>query len=194
MDEYIFLTNNQITKFLEDRWEAFWNKEKGNPSVLNSMIKKIKEIKTALLFNNRSDDINQICYIDKNLINKLKKAVIDFNFGNEDKDLVRLCSSILNNGPDIANKEFFEIINKIYLEENCLLKQIEKPEFQEEFTERVKILKNGEFLENILPLNLNKDNTEEISNIGKRAEASINTFKKFQNLIPIYNSIIEVLK
>lgn len=69
MDEYIFLTNSQITKFLEEQWTNFWDKEKRDPSALNGIIKKIGEIKTALLFNNRNEDLAHVCFIDKNLIN-----------------------------------------------------------------------------------------------------------------------------
>ncbi|GAH14527.1 unnamed protein product, partial [marine sediment metagenome] len=129
------------------------------------------------------------CFIDKFLISKLKQSLIDFFFGNEQEELIKICSSILKEDPESANQNFFQVIDNVYIQQNCLLNKIEDSKFQKEFKSRIQALKNGEYIEAILPNHINEDDVHEIKIIGEKAKASIRGIKKFSDFIPFYKKL-----
>jgi len=167
MDEYIFLTNSEITKLIKEYWKKL---------PLKDSIKKLFEIRDALLFNNRKTDIQNILFINTKIIQELKKDLILFYFGKEDNELIRICNEIQTKEPKLANLKFIELIQKIYFNENCLLNDIISPNFNEKLI-LIQDLKDGRYIRDIVPEEL-EGNIEEITKIGHRAEKSIKMLKR----------------
>ena len=167
MDEYIFLINSEITKLIEEYW---------NNLTLKDSIKKLFEIKDALLYNKRKDDIQNILFINRKVVKELKNDLIQFYFGREDNELIRICKEIQTSEPKKANSKFIELIQKIYFNKNCLLDQINIPLFDEKLA-LIQELKEGNYIKDIVPEDL-KEDKEKISYIGYRAESSISKLKR----------------
>jgi len=105
MDEYIFLTNSEITMLIEEYWKNL---------TLKDSIKKLFEIRNALLYNKRKNDIQNILFINRENVKELKNLLIHFHFGREDNELICICNEIQTREPKIANLKYIELIQKIY--------------------------------------------------------------------------------
>lgn len=182
IDEYIFLKNSEITNLIEEYWKNL---------TLKNSIKKLFEIKDALLYNKRKNDIQNILFINREIIKELKNNLIQFHFGREDNELICICNEIQKNEPNIANSKFIELIQKIYFNENCLINQISSPIFNEKLTV-IQELKEGKYIKDIVPAEL-KENKIEITHIGYRAESSIKMLKRKKEDMSEYIKLIDIV-
>ena len=182
MDEYIFLNNSEITKLIEEYWKNL---------TLKDSIKKLFEIKDALLYNKRKNDIQNILFINREITKEFKNNLIQFNFGREDNELIHICNEIQTSEPKIANSKFIELIQKIYFNENCLINQISSSNFKEKLT-HIQKLKEGEYIEVIVPEKL-KENKKEIIRIGQRAETSIKKLKRKKEDMSEYIKLNDII-
>lgn len=182
MDENIFLTNSEITILIEEYWKN---------STLKDSIKNLFEIRDTLLYNKRKNDIQNIFYINREIIKELKNNLIQFHFGREDNELICTCNEIQTREPKIANSKFIDLIQKIYFNENCLLNQISSPNFNEKLA-LIQELKEGKYIKDIVPEEL-KENKKEITYIGHRAESSIKKLKRKKEDMSEYIKLTDIV-
>ncbi|MHA2010125.1 MAG: hypothetical protein ACXACO_10955 [Promethearchaeota archaeon] len=182
MDEYIFLTNSEITKLIEEYWKKL---------SLKDSIKKLFEIKDALLFNKRKSDIQNILFINQEFVRELRNYIKHLFFGKEDNEFIQISDEIQGSEPKIANSKFIDLIQKVYFNENCLLNQMDSPIFNEKLG-IIQELKEGKYIIDIVPEEL-KDNKEEITRIGYRAEKSVKMLKRQREVMDEYIKLIEIV-
>ena len=182
MDEYIFLTNSEISILIGEYW-----KDLG----LNDTIKKLSGISDALIFNKRKSDIQDILFINKLLVKELKGYLVDLHFGKEENELIVICNEIQTGEPKISNLKFIDLIQKIYFNEDCLLNQINGPKFNQNRA-IIQELKEGKYIKELVPKEL-KNNEQEIKYIGYRAETSIKKLKRKKEEMVEYIKLRDVI-
>lgn len=133
--ELIFYENELIQEYIYEIWMnlEITDKEKQE---------KIREITVILKENEREPDLSFI-YLEKpvdiNYVINIKKRYKELHFGQEDQEINELCDSIINIDNikhDILvnqQREFNELINLLFLNDNSLIKKINTPEWKEKF-------------------------------------------------------------
>lgn len=120
VEEFIFLENKEITKYLISEWKSFW-KEKSEKNFKKQIV-KIEQLVDVLISVKRLQDLDKIFYFDSELIEKIKDFLFCIKWFNNAEELLTLISKIKNNileNPKKANKAFEKLIEKYIIIENC---------------------------------------------------------------------------
>ncbi|MFX1344639.1 MAG: hypothetical protein ACFFBC_00505 [Promethearchaeota archaeon] len=193
IEEFIFLENREITKYLRQDWKKFW-KEK-TPEQFNSRVKKIGEIIDTLQFVKRKEDISKIFYYDVELIEKIRKILKDINWFQQAENLYNQCNQILNSYEDRPSEtsNLFEILVEVLI--------INKESFQNKFynfyqTNREGIMKmrqKNKYVEGILPSNLN-DREEKFREYANKIFKAKEAFEKIPDFLINYEELFEKIE
>lgn len=195
IDEFIFLENVEITKYITYYWKNKVWKNRFKLEILQKAINKIIEIKNILIFLGRKCDLSKIYFLNNKLIKNIQDLLIDLYFGNRHPEIIEilgLCEDLLTENPKNACKKFQTILETTFLNEDSMLNKCELHERKEEFNEKIKKLKSGEVIPDI-PENFPIDDKNKIIGLGFKAEKALQSLKQYRNLIPKYIELCTIL-
>lgn len=134
IDEILFLENKEIQNLITEEWkECEFDK--------NKMQQRIKEIKYTLTKANRSDDIQKIYFdnpINTEKIERIKQKLLELDLENETEPIIKICDEILNSESELEmSKKNKQLINKLYVEDNCLIIRLNSTEIKKELDEKM---------------------------------------------------------
>ncbi len=200
IDEIIFLNNEEITKLVQEKWKKnnFINKykSKSNFSVdFENFISEISDIKKILNLIGRKSDYSDIKLIDLHLISKLHRKFIDFNFGNESHNLIKLCKKLVEEKSDEPLLEFKIILD--FFKNKDLVKGFFEFLNENNYREITDNLKLGSIINKKL-INrkiINKKIKKiELIHLGKKASTALDSLIYDKYLIKKYNKLYQILK
>lgn len=196
IDEFIFLENKEITRYITNYWKKEVWKNKFKTEILQKAINKITEIKNVLIFLGRKCDLSKIYFFNNKLIEIIQDLLIDLYFGNRQHpeiiEILGLCEDLLTINLKNASKKFQTILETAFLNEDSILNKCELHERKEEFNEIIKKLKSGEVIPDI-PENFPIDDKNKIMGLGFKAEKALQNLKQYRNLIPKYIELCTIL-
>lgn len=193
VEEFIFLENKEITKYLISEWKSFW-KEKSEKNFKKQIV-KIEQLVDLLISVKRSQDLDKIFYFDLELIEKIKNFLFCIKWFNNAEELLTLISKIKNNiieSPKNANKAFEELIEKYIIIENCYYEKW--GHFLEENDNKIKeIRKDKKKIKGIFPDERIKDVREYVDYANNVNQAK-NLVKNIPDYMKRYKDIFKILK
>jgi len=139
VNELIFYENELIQEYIYEIWT-------NSEMTRDEKLEKIREIIVILKENERESDLRSIYLerpVDINFVNNIKKRYEELHFGQGDKEISKLCDSIINiiniSYDKLVNQqsEFDELIKLLFLNENSLIKKITTGEWEETFNKNI---------------------------------------------------------
>lgn len=194
IEEFMFLENQEITKYLKEDWKQFW-KDKKTSENFNSRVKKIGEILDVLKFVKRKEDISKIFYYDIEIIKRIKNILSLVDWFPKAENLIKQSNQILGSyeeNPSEASNLFEILIKDFIIDEEPFRNQFY--DFYDNNSEEIMKMRRGvEIVKGILPdqlLELQEDYKECASNVYD-AKALLDKIPKF--LIK-YEELFEILE
>ncbi|MFX1500213.1 MAG: hypothetical protein ACFFDH_04525 [Promethearchaeota archaeon] len=190
IDEVIFLENNEISKLINHFWKnEIWKETKMriNERLFNKAFEKVNEIINLLIMVNRKDDINEICFFNKELVNfiydKLDLLLLE-NHDDRIIDILQACRDIIDDNMEGICEKMKNVLNGVYIGENSICIQYNSPDYQKRFKENIKILKKGDKIPSVSEYPFKNDN--EIKGLGYKIEKALKDLLLYKKIAPKY--------
>jgi len=187
VDSFIFLDSHEITLYLNQMWRKYW-KKKNNELEFEKLLSTIKEIKSILEYVNRTEEIPQIFFYGKVMIEKLREFLSYLTWDQESVCYIQLCNKILELENIESSKTIFEsILESIFFAKESYLVKLNK--WLSENEEKIQNVLDGKEVEDFVPINVKnpkkwvKNIRDNIYNIEKLHKDSI----KYPQIFKIFN-------